>query len=58
MGKICWWVFFCIMIAYLVISNYTNGEYFYACVDSITLGISFDILIGYIYDYCKKKSNK
>lgn len=58
MEKICWWVFLCIMIVYLVISNYTDGEYFYACVDSVALGLSIAIVIEEICDYCKKKLKK
>lgn len=55
MGKICWWVFFCLMICFLIVSNYKEGDYSIACINSIALGISLDILIEYICDYCKKK---
>lgn len=58
MGKICWWVFFCLMICFLIVSNYKEGDYTIACIDSIALGMSLDILTEYICDYCKKKLNK
>ena len=49
---------FFVMIVYLVISDYTDGEYFYACVDSVALGLSIDIVIEEICNYCKKKLKK
>lgn len=58
MGKICWMIFTCLMFCFLIVSNYKEGDYSIACIDSIVLGMSLDILIEYICDYHKKKPNK
>lgn len=58
MGKICWWVFICVMTIYLVVSNYKDGDYLFACLDSIALGLSIDVVIEEICNYCKKKIKK